>query len=94
MIIQFTKQAEDQQFKDWLAQHPHGFYLNVRRRGNLERGQGQIMLHKVGCYHVGTGEGFTTTTNAKVVCDSQKELTQWAEAKGLTIVVCSSCLSD
>jgi hypothetical protein len=94
MINQFTDQNQDQQFKDWLARHPDGFYLNERQRGNMISGQGQMMLHKVGCPHVGTGEGFITTTYAKAVSDDVDELIEWAKAKGLSIVNCSSCSPD
>lgn len=91
MVEKFLTQAQDQQFKDWLAQHPHSLYLNEGARGNIERGSGEMILHKVGCHHLGKGEGVVSTTYAKAACDNRDELITWAEEKGLTVVACTSC---
>ncbi len=87
MVEQFIGQAKDQEFKDWLAQHPHGFYLNERMTGNLMRGQGEMILHKVGCHHLGTGEGVISTTYAKAGSDNREELIEWAKGGGVRKIV-------
>ncbi len=87
MVEQFVGQAKDQEFKDWLAQHPHSFYLN-------QRGQSEVMLHKVGCFHLGTGEGYNSTANFKAGSDNRAELIEWAKAQDLKVVPCSSCKPD
>ena len=84
MVEQFVGQAQDQQFKDWHAQHPHGFYLN-------QRGQGEVMLHKVGCLHHGSGKGFNSTTRFKVGSNDREELLEWAKANNLKVVPCGHC---
>ena len=94
MVEKFLTQAQDQLFKDWLAQHPHGFYLNEGSRGNIERGAGGMIVHKVGCHHLGTGEGVISTTYAKAASDDRDELVTWAKNEGLTVVACSSCKPD
>lgn len=91
MVHQFLTQAHDQQFKDWLTQHPHGFYLNEGSMGTILRGEGRMILHRVGCHHLGMGEGVVSTTYAKVATDDREELLEWAKGTGLTVVACRSC---
>ncbi len=91
MIEQFLTQAHDQAFKDWMTQHPHGFYLNEGSPGTIRRGEGTMILHKVGCFHLGTGEGVISTTYAKAAADDPHELIAWATKSGLTVVACRSC---
>ena len=94
MTEQFLTQAEDQRFKYWLTRHPNGFYLNERSRGIIRRGQGEMVLHKVGCHHLGCGEGVISTTYAKAASDDMEELIIWATDHGLTVAGCSSCQPD
>jgi len=94
MVKEFLTQAEDQQFKQWMAQHPDGYYLNEGLAGNIRRGKGGMMLHKVGCHHLGTGEGVITTTYAKAASEDRRELLTWADGAGLTAVACRSCKPD
>lgn len=84
MEKEFLTQEQDQEFKDWHSQHPHGFYLN-------ERGKGEVMLHKVGCFHHGSGEGFSSTTKFKVGSDERKELETWAKTNNSKLVSCGHC---
>ncbi len=81
---EFSTPARDQEFKDWHAQHPQGFYLN-------ERGHGEVMLHKVGCFHHGSGKRFRSTTRFKVGSDDREKLMEWAKKRNLKVVPCSSC---
>jgi prevent-host-death family protein len=83
-VHEFTTSAENADFKGWLRDHRHGFYLN-------ERSRGAMMLHRVGCHHIGSGEGFSTTSNAKAAADSREALLTWAAEKGLPVVDCSTC---
>jgi len=94
MVQEFLTQEQDQLFKDWLAQHQHGFYLNERERGNIVHGVGATVLHKVGCYHLGTGEGVISTTYAKVASDDREQLRAWALGRGVTVDACTSCKPD
>ena len=82
---------DDQAFKSWLARHPNGFYLNEGAVGNIKRGSGGTILHKVGCHHLGDGAGINSTTYAKVADDSLDALHTWARDNGLTVQPCSSC---
>jgi hypothetical protein len=91
MVEQFLTQAEDQQFKNWLVGHSNGFYLNERDQGNIRHGRGEMVLHRVGCHHLGNGEGVCSTTYAKAASDSREDLVAWASNNGLTVAPCSSC---
>lgn len=84
MIKEFTSKEQDQQFKDWHAQNLDSFYLN-------ERGKSEVMLHKVDCFHHGSGEGFSSTTNFKIGSGSRKELEAWAKNKNYKVVSCGHC---
>ena len=75
-----------------MAQHPDGFYLNERSVGNIKRGTGEMLLHKVSCRHLGKDQ--RSTTYAKVASDNAKELVEWATRAGLTVTACSSCKPD
>lgn len=94
MAEEFLTQSEDQRFKTWMVQHPRGVYLNEGRVGNIKRSQGGMILHKVGCYHLGDGEGVISTTYAKVGADDVQDLRAWAERHSLTIAPCRSCKPD
>jgi hypothetical protein len=94
MVEEFAGATQDQQFKDWLQRHPHGFYLNEGSVGNIQRGAGGMILHRVGCHHLGGGEGVISTTYGKAASDDLEELMSWAERKGLGVVGCSSCKPD
>lgn len=74
MAEEFFTQADDEQFKSWLAQHSHGFYLNEGQVGNVKRSQGGMMLHKAACYHLGDGAGIISTTYAKAASHDRQEL--------------------
>lgn len=94
MVDLFLTQACDQQFKSWLKQHPHGFYLNERIVGNINRGAGNMIMHKVGCHHLGDGAGIISTTYAKVASDVKENLLAWAIDHGLKVDICRSCKPD
>ena len=92
MAEKFMTQAEDETLlKCRMVHHPNGFYLNEGQVGNIRRGQGGMILHKVSCPHLGNGEGVVSTTYAKVAADDRQELTVWAERHNLTVVACSTC---
>ncbi len=93
MAKTFLTQADDEQFKQWMAEHPNGFYLNETQVGNIKHGQGGVILHKVSCHHLGNGEGIISTTYAKVADEDREALVSWAHTsdKNLTVVNCSSC---
>ena len=84
----FLDLSQDQHFKDWLVQHPNGFYLNI------VSGKTKAMLHKVGCFHLGYGEGVVTTTNAKFADDNLHRLLACASKDGMTFSVCRTCAPD
>lgn len=91
MVTLFSGLEDDQAFKDWMKQHQNGFYLNEGDMGTIRRGTGKMILHKVGCSHLGDGEGVVSTTYAKVAADDYADLVDWAEEKRLEIVRCSRC---
>jgi hypothetical protein len=84
MVEEFLTQERDQEFKNWLLQHPHGFYLNKRTND-------EVMLHKVGCFHLGFSEGCSSTTKFKVGSDDREELETWAITKKFNLVSCRHC---
>ena len=88
MVEIFLDLSQDQQFKDWLAQHPDSFYLNK------VPGKTKVMLHKVGCFHLGSGEGVVTTTHAKFASDNLHSLIAWAAKEGMAVDVCQTCAPD
>ena len=88
MVEKFLDLSQDQQFKDWLAQHPNGFYLN------MVPGKSKAMLHKVGCFHLGSGEDVVTTTHAKFADDNLHKLLACASNEGITFGVCRTCAPD
>ena len=87
----FLTQAQDQEFKKWMLEHPYGFYLNERTTGTIRRSEGEMILHKVGCHHLGDGEGYINTTYAKAAAENYEELVAWAKKKGLGVHHCQSC---
>jgi hypothetical protein len=92
MIAPFLTPADDQAFKDWMQQHWHdGFYLNEKTTGTIRRGKGTMIMHMVGCKHLGAGEGVVSTTYAKVASVHRDELRAWAHEQELQVVSCRSC---
>jgi len=81
---QFRDEASNDAFRQWMRDNPSGFYVN-------ERGSKDSMLHRVGCWHLGSGEGLNCTTNIKICSNVIRELTGWAKGKGLRLARCSSC---
>lgn len=90
----YTTPDDDQAFKDWMAQHPNGYYLNECAVGNIRRGSGDMYLHKVGCPHLGTGEGVCSTTFGKAPSDDREALVTWATGRGLNVIGCGTCRPD
>lgn len=82
MIEIFGKQ-DDKKFKEWLKNNQSGFYLNKRPKN-------EVMLHKVGCSHLGDGEGMNSTTNQKVAANNVRELLDWANENGKEIKPCDN----
>jgi hypothetical protein len=81
-------------FKSWLINNSNGFYLNEGSRGNIKRGSGKMILHIVGCKHLGMGEGVISTTFAKAASSDIQQLFIWANDKGLEVRSCRSCKPD
>ncbi len=94
MVETFLTRADDPQFKAWMTHHAHGFYLNERNTGNIRRGTGEMILHRVGCSHLGMGEGVISPTYGKAAADDRAALRTWATQHGLTVVACRSCKPD
>lgn len=68
---------DDLSYRDWLAGHPDGYVLNVRR--NLA--QGYAVLHSANCSHVNNNRyvhgAFTERGYRKVCATSVSELGDW-----------------
>ena len=94
MIEEFLTQADDSSFREWRKQNANGFYLNEGQPGNIKHGAGKMILHRVSCHHLGSGESFVSTTYGKAVSSSHDALVGWAQGKGLTVSSCSSCKPD
>lgn len=80
----FGKPQESDAFKQWMSDHPDGYYLN-------DRGEELPMLHRVGCIHLDDGEGYIATTNAKTAFDSLADLDIW-KRESKPFVPCSTCM--
>jgi hypothetical protein len=92
MVTRFSTPADDQAFKNWMQDHRHdGFYLNEETTGTIRRGRGTMIMHMVGCKHLGTGEGVVSTSYAKVASVHREKLLAWATEHGLQVVPCGSC---
>lgn len=82
MSVEVFDKQDDKEFKKWLKDNRNGYYLNKRQKN-------EMMLHKVGCWHLGDGEGMNSTTNLKVAAKSVNELFSWADRNGRKINSCS-----
>jgi hypothetical protein len=70
---------DDEGFRDWLRQHPSGFYMNAARTPSPD----YLMLHRVGCMHVGDAESRDvgwTVDYIKICSPAKMELEAWARA--------------
>ena len=85
MIEKFDKPEHDAGFRRWMAEHPDGYYVN-------KTGASQGMLHRVGCPHLGTGEGVICTTNSKLCSDSAEELKREMRGMAWQLSVCSQAI--
>jgi hypothetical protein len=68
---------DDESFRDWTRQHPSGFYINAERTPSPN----YLMLHRVGCSHVGDGEDRDVSHTAdyiKICAQIKYELEAWA----------------
>lgn len=82
-------QEAAEQFQQWQAGHPNGYYINVKSE---LRG----VLHRVGCHHVGgAGEwdpdAGDVARRSKLCCDSRESLSREAARRLLDVVTCSDC---
>lgn len=82
---------DDEGFRDWVRQHPSGFYINTERKPSPN----YLMLHQVGCMHVGDAEDrdVSWTTDYIKVCSPIKlELEAWARTVvGGEAMPCQTC---
>ena len=72
-----TFKDDDEGFRNWTRQHPNGFYINTQRTPTPN----YLMLHRVGCMHVGDAEDNDVAWTAdyiKVCSLSKMELEAWA----------------
>ncbi len=82
---------DDGGFREWLRDRPSGFYLNAARSPSSD----QILLHRVGCWHVGdapAGETAWTTDYIKVCAMNPLDLNDWARLEaGDDARACQTC---
>ena len=83
------KQATEQchrEFEHWRDQHPSGFVVNRRERG-------EAMLHRGRCMHLRfrPGEPVLLTRKAKYCSIDRGELEAWAKEGRISLVRCASC---
>jgi hypothetical protein len=83
-IRKFAGADRDQDFCQWLNDNPTGFYLN-------ERTKHSVMLHRVGCSHLGDGSEVNTTKNFKVASQEIEPLQQWANLHEFELTNCCTC---
>ena len=83
-MLKFDRSGQSDDFRRWMVDHPTGYYLNAR-------GRQAPMLHHVGCIHLGDGEGYNTTTSAKLAFHSLADLDAW-KRKNLPFHPCSTCM--
>ena len=81
----FLGTSADEQFKHWATSHPDDFYINIRS-------QTSGRLHKASCWHLGSGEGVSSTSNSKICSNSIEELRTWAQEHSLELIDCTHCL--
>lgn len=83
--------SDDPGYFGWLAAHPAGYVLSVRRRG-------EPLLHRATCTHVDRHNhpGALTGRGTRKLCaDSKDDLRAWATESGLgpggDWETCASC---
>lgn len=82
---------DDEGFRRWMVEHPAGFYLNANRAPASD----DVLLHKVGCPHVGDaepGEVAWTEQYIKVCSSTRLELEAWSRTvSGQEARRCQTC---
>lgn len=82
---------DDEAFRDWTRQNPTGFYINAERTPSPN----YLMLHRVGCMHVGDGEDRDVAHTAdyiKICAPIKFELEAWARTVvGGDPIPCQTC---
>lgn len=82
---------DDEGFRRWMVEHPAGFYLNANRSPASD----DVLLHKVGCPHVGDaepGEVAWTEQYIKVCSSTKLELEAWSRTvSGQEARHCQTC---
>jgi hypothetical protein len=82
---------DDEGFRRWMVEHPAGFYLNANRAPASD----DVLLHKVGCPHVGDaepGEIAWTEQYIKVCSMTPIELEAWSRIEaGQDARHCQTC---
>lgn len=75
VVTPFTD--DDGGFRRWLTEHPAGWYINTDRIPKPE----YVMLHRVGCMHVGDADPGMAWTESfiKHCSDDPYALVEWAE---------------
>jgi hypothetical protein len=81
---QFEDKNSRDEFRQWMKNNPQGFYINMR-------GRKDPMLHSVGCWHLGSGEGMNCTTNPKICSTDKQELINWTRELALELDICGDC---
>lgn len=79
----FSDKGRSEDFIQWMAAHPQGFYLNELAIGAFSRGSGSALLHRVGCFHLEVDASMSTTTHAKAAGMDAAALEVWAKQQGL-----------
>ncbi len=80
----FTDKSQNDDFRKWMRDNPGGFYLN-------RRGRPSMMLHRVGCPHLGDGERLNLSKNPKVASEDKGELEVWLRMQGQYMERCGTC---
>ena len=76
--------GDDAAYQAWLAAHPHGYVLNVRR----SLVPGYMVLHRADCHSIGKYHerskpgGFTERGYLKVCADELVDLRAWVRRHG------------
>lgn len=82
---------DDEGFRRWMVEHPAGFYLNANRAPASD----VVLLHKVGCPHVGDaepGDVAWTEQYIKVCSTTRLELEAWSRTvSGQEARHCQTC---
>lgn len=80
----FTDKAQNDDFRKWMRDNPRGYYLN-------RRGRASMMLHRVGCSHLGNAERLNLSNNPKVASNDKSELEVWLRTQGQFVERCATC---